>query len=256
MKKLFKLVKVPFKTAFLFMKTPFLRHDEGIKKYKNLHKGERCFIVATGPSLKAEDLDLIKNEYSFSMNSIMKSFGKTDWRPTYYVVTDPVAYEACKPLINENDFNQMFFRKGLEKSNVNTDVLRFSVNSWKFIVISYLRRINIKIGNKPSRKIRKYFNDAPSVVFSIIQLAIYMGFSEIYLLGQDCNYETKTHSDIASVEYKIKPTNRNALSIIEAFESYSTALNRYSLKIYNATRGGKLEVFPRVNLDDIVKKGE
>lgn len=57
---------------------------EQIKKYKDIHQRERCFIVATGPSLTLSDLEVLKNEYTFGMNSIVKLFDKTDWRPTYY----------------------------------------------------------------------------------------------------------------------------------------------------------------------------
>ena len=41
-----------------------------LKMYKDIHKGERCFIIATGPSLTMEDLEALKSEYTFGMNSI------------------------------------------------------------------------------------------------------------------------------------------------------------------------------------------
>lgn len=249
-KKVFKLIKRAIKFLFLVVKLPFLKHEKSLRKYRNIHKGERCFIVATGPSLTIDDLNMLKGEMTFSMNSIIKSFEKTDWRPTYYVVTDPRVYETCKPFMDKNDFKQMFFRKGL--NDINEDACRFSMNYISFRFSMYFEKLKIKV--KPSKNISRYFNDGPSVVFSIIQLAIYMGFSEIYLLGQDCNYEEKTHSELASVEYKIKPTNKNAHRMIDVFESYSTVLDKYSVKIFNATRGGKLEVFPRVKLEDVLKE--
>ena len=51
---------------------------KNIRKFKNIHAGERCFIVATGPSLTYEDLDKIKNEITFGVNSICLSYDKTD----------------------------------------------------------------------------------------------------------------------------------------------------------------------------------
>lgn len=47
-----------------------------IKQMENIHNGERCFIVATGPSLTMEDLQLIKNEISFGMNSITRIYDR------------------------------------------------------------------------------------------------------------------------------------------------------------------------------------
>lgn len=74
----------------IFRIFPSLRNKR-IRKlylYKNLHKGERCFIVANGPSLTINDLNMIKNEYCFGCNGIYKIFENTDWRPTYWCVSD------------------------------------------------------------------------------------------------------------------------------------------------------------------------
>ncbi len=38
------------------------------KKFKNIHKGNRCFILGNGLSLKQQDLTLLKNEYVFTVN--------------------------------------------------------------------------------------------------------------------------------------------------------------------------------------------
>ena len=69
---------------------------EKLKSLKDQHKGERCFIVATGPSLRIEDLNLLRNEFTFSMNSIFLLFDETDWRPTYYGIQFPDLYQKSK----------------------------------------------------------------------------------------------------------------------------------------------------------------
>ena len=55
-----------------------------MKKYKSIHKGKRCFIVATGPSLTIKDLEMLDGEITFSMNSIVNLYNKTEFRPNYY----------------------------------------------------------------------------------------------------------------------------------------------------------------------------
>lgn len=42
-------------------------NNENLKKYKNIHKGKRVFLIGNGPSLAQTDLDLIKDEYSIAM---------------------------------------------------------------------------------------------------------------------------------------------------------------------------------------------
>ena len=61
---------------------------EALKQFQNIHIGERCFIVGNGPSLRCEDLDMLKQEITFGSNYIYKIFNKTDWRPTYYFNSD------------------------------------------------------------------------------------------------------------------------------------------------------------------------
>ena len=67
-------------------------------KYKNIHNGERCFIVATGPSLTIEDINTLNknHEYCFGINSCIKFFDKTEWRPEYYCITDHFVYNSLK----------------------------------------------------------------------------------------------------------------------------------------------------------------
>ena len=67
------------------------KQDENTKeleKYKNSHLGERCVLVANGPSLISEDLDKIKHEWTFGCNKIYYMFPKTSWRPDFYCVLD------------------------------------------------------------------------------------------------------------------------------------------------------------------------
>ena len=59
-----------------------------LKKYKNIHQGQRCFIIGTGPSLTTDDLELLKDEITFGSNRIFEIYSRTDWRPTYYMNQD------------------------------------------------------------------------------------------------------------------------------------------------------------------------
>ena len=50
----------------------FLKHSSLIKTniiLKNKHKGERCFILGSSPSIKDEDLKPLKNEIVFALNN-------------------------------------------------------------------------------------------------------------------------------------------------------------------------------------------
>ncbi|HJD45240.1 MAG TPA: hypothetical protein H9909_00215, partial [Candidatus Mediterraneibacter norfolkensis] len=75
---------------------------------KNKHKGERCFVIGNGPSLTAEDLELLKGEITFAANRIYMLFDRTDWRPTYYFCADYVLYGTDHRKISEVDAKLRF----------------------------------------------------------------------------------------------------------------------------------------------------
>ena len=60
------------------------RRFKGLKLYKNRYQGKRCFITCTGPSLTIGDLESLKNEYTFGMNSIALIHDQTDWKPDFF----------------------------------------------------------------------------------------------------------------------------------------------------------------------------
>ena len=244
-----------FYTFFNFF-TPIRRllPRNKLQKYKNIHNGERCFIVATGPSLIMDDLELIKDEYIISVNSIILSKDKTNFRPTYYLLQDPFVYKKLKNAILENpDYfvNPPIFgdivrwRCFFDKKP--KDVIYYGLNCLNHV--SFEER-DWKYGF--SKDFAKEVIDGFSVTYSAIQLAYYMGFTKVYLLGQDCNYSKEVNHFIS---YGLEKNNCSdgALRMIKALDYLKNYLTQDdNFEIYNATRGGMLEVFERVNLEDVV----
>ena len=225
-----------------------------LKKYKNIHKGERCFIIATGPSLTIEDLNLLKNEYTFGMNSLCKLFPEIGWETTYYVIQDIGAFNLLiddviklkKTVFFYGD--QWFKKRDIKKLRCKTQIFpryyehhgydqehfktHFSLNAYSIVYEAY------------------------TVAVATMQLAAYMGFTEIYLLGADCNYtqETKKESYSCGLSYGEELPNRKMFGnkMIYAYSVAKQELEKKRINVYNATRGGMLEEFVRVNLEDIL----
>jgi len=59
-----------------------IRRDtiQKVQALKDLHKGERCFIIGNGPSLKKTDLAKLRNEYTFGMNRFYLAFQILDFK--------------------------------------------------------------------------------------------------------------------------------------------------------------------------------
>ena len=93
-----------------------------------------------------------------------------------------------------------------------------------------------------------------STVYGILQMAAYMGFSEIYLLGCDCNYQKESHSELT--QYDIQTPKNMGEWMIRDYIDAEHSLKEMGIKVYNATRGGMLEVFPRAVLEKVVEMDE
>lgn len=236
----------------------FSKPYDKIEKIKNIHYGERCFIIATGPSLEINDIIKLKNEKTIGINTIFKLFTKTDWRPSYYVMTDPTLH---RNLYRQNDLDiNSFAEKYCILNALNKDIIQgekiIMVNCcWLDHIYHYGK--SEKFRYNPNLLFGVY--DYYSVTQECIVYAMYMGFKEIYLLGVDNDYTGKhqhfeSTQGEANIEYEKAKVMQKMNDI--GYEYIKLIANQKGVKIFNATRGGKLEVFRRVDLDMILNDAD
>lgn len=227
--------------------------NHNLYKFKDIHKGNRLFLVATGPSLTFADLECLNknNELCMSVNMIYKGFSSTKWRPNYYVMADKYGLDEYGEELKSLDLPVMFIADSSTKfwncaNNYNN-------------IYQYHMIIDRMFGwPQVSDDIVKGVYDRGTVISDCLQIAIYMGFSEIYLLGTDCNYKGSTQQkDNHFIKEYFNENDKQPATIFPLEDSFSAyqAIRHYAeqhnTKIYNATRGGKLEVFERVDFDSL-----
>ena len=236
------------------------KYKKAFLSLKDIHKGKRCFIIGNGPSLTPHDLNLIKEEYSFGTNRIYYMFDKTEWRPTYYCAQDMNVLEDIGDDIGfvQKNCRKMFIicdRKKYLRDEVikNPNTLFFCTK----YVDAHKKRLF-------SENISKYISGGGTITYTAIQIAVYMGFSEIYLLGCDHSYSAASFKegqlnseDVKASYFEGMPTNIKITKpgTDNSTISYLAALNYcklHNITIKNATRGGKLEVFERITLEEIL----
>lgn len=225
---------------------------KGIAEFAGKYKGKkRCFIIGNGPSLVSRDLDVLAehNEFCFGLNMVHKIYGKTKWRPNYICICDNLIVSQMLNHIFENNSCPIFL----------TDAVRLYFSPFQYDnTILYHEAYNrdddyriIKFGTDLSN------GNIPSgwtVSYIVIQLAVYMGFDEIYLLGMDNSNWIKHCSDDYWSENLITLDTSEELTTLvcrNAYKRVKVASVEYGFKIYNATRGGCLEEFERVNFDEL-----
>ena len=233
-----------------------------LRKFKDVHKGERCFIVATGPSLTIEDVDKLKGEICWTCNSGINLFEKTDWRPRYYAIADGTVFRRVEAGLDRvsDQFQAAFYNhKDIEWGGENI----YPLPVWVSLLMDAETR-NVMPGwikkKRMSHDITKKVFMGSNVTFVILQLCFYMGFKEIYLLGCACNYKgVDVHSKLTGYvddDKLFESADYVGWSMIQDHKCAKKVADRLGVKIFNATRGGMLEVYPRVDLDTVIGRIE
>jgi hypothetical protein len=244
------------------MPTPLFcdKNFQNWEKLKKQRKSKRIFIIGNGPSLNVCDLDLLHmhDELSFAFNKIYLAFDQTKYRPTYYMVEDILVAKNNAKRINSISKLPKFFPEFITRQ------LTFSDTDY----IYGLNRPNnrIPVAKKPTLNFLN-FGWGGAVTCTAIQVALYMGFKEIYLLGVDNSFRYENHnanknhlvgageSNHFHPEYR--PIGEKWNPPYEKITNdHFTMLNKLSesigSRIINCTRGGAVEVFTRKSLDDIL----
>lgn len=224
-----------------------------IKKIRNIHKGKRCFIIATGPSLTLKDLELLHGEFTFGMNSIPKLYNKTTWRPTYFGIQDCNVYRNMERVILEvySQADNVFV------SDIIAQNFAIPSNFYQFPYDTVYHDNQLEIDKyfaKFSDDCYSIVYDGYSITYSLIQLAIYMGFSEIYLLGADCSYKRGAKNHVVDSGNDDKNEEKNHDKMIVGYQKAKEYADSHGIKIINCTRGGMLEVYPRKSLESVLKQ--
>ncbi len=227
--------------AFDFSSNLPIYYNQKIDNLKNaFFRKRRCFIVATGASLRTSDLDRLKEtgDFCFGVNKIFKI--KSTWRPDAYVVTDSFLLQEAQDDLAKYDVPLKFFGDG-----------NFSKEAEKQneYVIHVVGGQYLSAPPPFSENIAQKVYGGGTVTYACIQIAVYLGFKEIYLLGVDCNYSLGSKSNHFYDEDKPDLIERNMEQMISAFQAAKNYADSHGIKIYNATRGGNLEVFARVDFD-------
>lgn len=231
-----------------------------IKSYKDIHLGERCFIIGSGPSQNIHDLELLKDEYCFGVNTDFKIYDKTMWRPQYYVVMDD-SMPIDEPSLFDGKISYEGFFHSAFLNYSGSDGIALPIDASNlFFLRTNLNKFFPRIFRiaRFSENIARKVYCGKTVIYAAIQIAAYMGFKEIYLSGVDCNY-TNIQNHTQGMEYASCETidNRDIVQVgklmIEQFDELSKLLDKRNISVYNATRGGMLDSFKRVNLEDIIK---
>lgn len=252
-------------------------HDYGVGKYSSLLKKnktlknsaateKRCFILATGPSIREQDLSLLENEFCISVSNffVHPLFHKIN--PRYHIFAGshpPITHQQMANWWRdaEDHFRGSRAEIFIHAANKN---IKDNFNLFKDQKVYYY----LAEGEYPvdfSRAIPKI----QTVVHIAIYLTMYLGLKEIYLLGCDHSwlkhhgtsqhfYNEEQHSftknnysewsEVKDIGYEFK-THSN---LWDVYRRIRTECAKNGVQIYNSTPGSLLDIFPRKNLSEVL----
>jgi hypothetical protein len=304
---------------------------DSLEEIRDSYKEERIFLVGNGPSINQTPLEELCEEYTLGMQQISYYYSETEWRPTFY-------YFAIPP---ERSVNEKKIMKNYIRDSVQASEASFLQKGWREVLDSHSDTFyfdrwqfdrhhnpfhNLTIEeckNKTSEFLHEFWSDDITnliyhyhTMYGAMQLAVYLGFDEIYLIGCDLGFNhysphmifdsgldpnTFSGSKRSYILNSIHERNllrslinATALKLIRKFDDNQLLIRMFNqdnsdhftsdyvdrlligddgksemeirkshvaakkicsdkgVNIYNATYGGELEIYERVNLREII----
>jgi len=216
--------------------------------------GKRCFIIGNGPSLKKTPMKLLTDEYTIGLNRIYLNYDSMGFEPTFYCAVNRYVVEQFYGEIDRLN-SIKFLRKEAE---------RLIRNRWNtFFMESYgVHHFN------PDLETLQWC-EGWTVTFCAMQVAFYLGFETVILVGVDHSFEgvgepnklviaTGVDENHFHPEYFGKNVKWQYPDLKRSEISYAVAKEVYEKKgrlILDATIGGNLKIFPRVDFHEVLRSG-
>ena len=221
---------------------------------KDVHKGKRAFIIGNGPSLKQTDTSKLKNEITFGMNRIYLAFPAWGFTTSYLCVTNDLVVEQFVDDINALTIPKFIAWRSHHHFNYQLPITQLPT----FIYTTYT-------GPKFSTDVRGRVWEGATVTNLALQLAFHMGIEKAILIGVDHNFADKGDANKTVVSQGDDPNHfmpnyfgkgvKWQLPDLDTSEiGYALARDAYQhagRKVVDATVGGKLTIFSKVEYDSL-----
>jgi Protein of unknown function DUF115 len=226
-----------------------------ISELQDAYRGKRCFIIGNGPSLRHMDLSPLRDEITFGLNRIYLLFPELGFSTTFVV--------SINRLVLDQKIDEI-------------------IEAAPTVFVNWWSRKLVPPGRQPillrvtslhphfSRRAEHGVWAGGTVTYASMQLAYYMGFGEVILIGVDHSFvdqgapnrtvqatgpdRNHFHPDYFGKGFKWQLPD---LEISEAaYRLAKQAFEEDGRRILDATVGGKLEVFPKVDFTSLFERAE
>lgn len=243
-----RIANLPHRWAWYREAGPGSPNYRRLTALRDRYAGQRCFIMGNGPSLSQMDLSPLAHEYTFGLNRIYLNFDRMGFVPTFYVAVNPLVIEQCAADI------------------IRIPTTRFVDWSQRHHFAPYPDQedlIYLWHTYRPhfSRDLTRGVWGGATVTYTALQIAYYLGFEQVILIGVDHRFTTQgtPHQIVVSSGSDRDHFDPNYFgsgfrwqlpdlrTSEAAYRMAKQAFEAAGRCVLDATIGGQLDVFEKVD---------
>ncbi|MES0869884.1 6-hydroxymethylpterin diphosphokinase MptE-like protein [Pseudovibrio sp. SCP19] len=194
----------------------------------NLHRGNRCVIVGSAPSINDLPLERISEDYIFLLNNtylIKDRFGKI---PDAWVLGDPAAYNDYAKHYDPSTFRDVFLSSNIPADWTGDNIHRYSYFQFPAIYDGFCQF-----------DLTKPLYQAHTVALFACQIAVAMGFKEIVLIGIDLSFSPEQphfyQSSSRERDWARTISIQRREKMLSGFKIFAELAKEQGVKIVNAS---------------------
>lgn len=244
-------------TAFNTLRGKYLKYQwkkqaQLLEPFRNIHQGQDCFIIGNGPSLNKMDLTKLNAYHSFGMNKIFLIFDRQPLQLSYHVAINALVIKQSKDVLSSLNCPSFISLDGILKNNIRAKNV-YPLGDFPQETLFFK---DITQGIKPGY----------TVTYVAMQLAYFMGFKRVFLVGVDHSFAQKGKANEKQImqgddQNHFDPNYFKGqawhLADLENSEVYYTIAKYFyesdGRKIYDATVDGKLDIFEKVTFEEALQ---
>jgi hypothetical protein len=227
-----------------------------LARLRGAHAGQRAFLIGNGPSLRSMDLSRLRGEFTFGLNRIYLMFPSLGFETSCLVsVNDLVIEQSVREMqaLSTARFFSWHSRRFIPPTVSTSDLPTFLYTTYE--------------SPRFASDVRGRVWEGATVTYVALQLAFHMGFQQVILIGVDHNFAARGEANRTVVSEGRDPDHfspdyfgrgfRWQLPDLETSElAYKMARQAYlhaGREVLDATVGGRLTVFPKVDYNSLFR---
>lgn len=151
----------------------YYRERPRLMKFRGRHSGECCFIIGNGPSLNKMDLSLLSRCHTFGLNKIYLMNERVKLNLSYHVAVNPLVIQQSVDEFSSMRCPSFLSADASHKILPSSELIYKIWTGGPFLF---------------QKDMTKSLFEGATVTYIALQIAFFMGFHKVFLIGVDHNF--------------------------------------------------------------------